>query len=309
MNMNQSNKTSPKDFFIHLGATLSLYISVGALINLLFSLIDYTYPDAVSSYFLASSIALPISILVVLVPVFYVLIWMIQKDAKLFPEKNDLWIKRWRVFLTLFLSVAVIAGDLITLINTYLSGEISTRFVWKFLVILVILGIIFVYYLLEKVGKAIVARNVILYSGIVIVLVSIISGFLIVGSPSRQRALRFDSLRVAALTEIQNYIVNYWQVKRELPKSLSVLNDPLVPTFVPVDPETQLDYEYSIKADKTFELCATFSEDSDSINNATDPVFYDPKDTIAQNWKHEAGRTCFTRTIDPEKYPPLSNIK
>ncbi len=307
--MNQSIKTTPKDFFIHLGATIALYVSVGALINLLFSLIDYVYPDAISSDFFASSIALPISILVVLVPIFYLLVWLIQKDTKQFPEKDDLWIKRWRVFLTLFLSGAVVAGDLITLINTYLNGEISTRFAWKFLVILVILGIIFVYYLLEKVGKAIVVRNIILYSGIVIVLASIISGFLIVGSPTRQRALRFDSLRVAALSEIQNYIVNYWQVKRELPRTLSVLNDPLIPVFIPVDPETQLDYEYSVKSDKTFELCATFSEVSDSVNNATTPVFYDPSDKIAQNWKHEAGKTCFTRTIDPEKYPPVSKTK
>ena len=307
--MNPSNKTTPKDFFIHLGATIALYVSVGALINLLFSLIDYVYPDAISNDLFASSIALPISILVVLVPIFYLLVWLIQKDAKQFPEKDDLWIKKWRVFLTLFISGVVVAGDLIVLINTYLNGEISTRFVWKFLVILIILGIIFTYYLLEKVGKAVVVRSAILYSGIVIVLASIISGFLIVGSPSRQRALRFDSIRVAALTEIQNYIVNYWQAKRELPKTLSVLNDPLIPTFIPVDPETQLDYEYSIKADKTFELCATFSEVSDSMNDGTTPVFYDPKDTIAQNWKHEAGRVCFTRSIDPEKYPPLSNIK
>jgi hypothetical protein len=307
--MNPSNKTTPKDFFIHLGATIALYVSVGALINLLFSLIDYVYPDVISSDFFASSIALPISILVVLVPIFYLLVWLIQKDTKQFPEKDDLWIKKWRVFLTLFISGAVVAGDLIALINTYLNGEISTRFVWKFLVILIILGIIFTYYLLEKVGKDVVIRNAILYSGIVIVLASIISGFLIVGSPSRQRALRFDSIRVAALTEIQNYIVNYWQAKRELPKTLSVLNDPLIPAFVPVDPETQLDYEYSIKADKTFELCATFSEVSDSVNDATTPVFYDPSDKIFQTWKHEAGRVCFTRTIDPEKYPPFPKNK
>jgi hypothetical protein len=23
------------------------------------------------------------------------------------------------------------------------------------------------------------------------------------------------------------------------------------------------------------------------------------------SWKHDAGRTCFTRTIDPEKYPKI----
>ena len=63
-------KTTPRDFFLHLGATIALYAAATALINLSFSIIDYLQPDALANYFSASSIAWPISMLVVLAPIF-----------------------------------------------------------------------------------------------------------------------------------------------------------------------------------------------------------------------------------------------
>jgi hypothetical protein len=63
-----SSKTTPKDFFVQFGATVALYVAAGALINLALSIIDYLNPDALAGYFSPSSIAWPISMLVVLVP-------------------------------------------------------------------------------------------------------------------------------------------------------------------------------------------------------------------------------------------------
>jgi uncharacterized membrane protein len=114
-----NTKTTPKDFFLHLGATVALYVAVGALINLWFTVINYYFPDALAGYFYGNAVAWPISMLIVLVPIFYVLEWLIARDAAKTPEKNDLWIRRWRMYLTLFLVVILIGGDLITLINTF----------------------------------------------------------------------------------------------------------------------------------------------------------------------------------------------
>jgi hypothetical protein len=68
----------------------------------------------------------------------------------------------------------------------------------------------------------------------------------------------------------------------------------------------------------TFELCATFAEKSQdlsgrggyedfSMSYPAKDRYYDPTfgDT---NWEHEAGRTCFQRTIDPLKYPVNSQV-
>ncbi|TSC67488.1 MAG: hypothetical protein G01um101472_400, partial [Parcubacteria group bacterium Gr01-1014_72] len=143
-------KTTPKDFFVYLGATIALYAGAIALVNLFFAVIDSALPDALSPYFTPSAIAWPLSILLVLIPLLYVLEWAAKRDMKLMPEKAELWVRRWRIFLTLFLAGAFIAGDLIAVINTYLGGEITARFVWKALVVVVVAGVIFAYYLLER---------------------------------------------------------------------------------------------------------------------------------------------------------------
>lgn len=315
--MNQA-KTTPKDFFLHLGATIALYIGAGALINLSFSIINYYFPDELAGYFYGNAMAWPISMLIVLVPILYVIEWLIKKDIRISPEKSELWVRRWRIYLTLFLTGIVLAGDLIALINTYLNGEISVRFIYKFLVILVVLGIIFAYYILEKVRPTSRTRQTLSYVGIALVLAAIIMGFVTVGSPNKQRSLRFDNQRISDLQNLQYQIVNNWQQKKKLPATLAELADPLYGTIVPTDPETKASYEYTVKTPLSFELCATFDLAyvdtkgrgefgyGGGISYPARDMYY-PYMPDGENWKHEAGRSCFTRTIDPEKFPPYEN--
>lgn len=301
--MNPTIKTTPKDFFLHLSATIVLYTSAIALVNLALAIINYAFPDALAGYYYAGSIAWPISMLVILVPVLYVLEWMIKKDLLRFPEKDSLWIRRWRIYLTLFLAGATIIGDLITLINTFINGEITERFVYKFLAILIIFAVIFVYYILEKTAgseKGKTTQTIFAWLGIVIAIAAIVGGFLIVGSPYKQRALRFDNQRVSDLSNIQWQIVNYWQQKGKLPASLEDMKDSISGQIIPADPENKLTkYEYTVKGERAFELCATFAEKTQD-NKGYDSY---PIDGSNDSWIHEAGRTCFQRTIDPERYP------
>lgn len=310
MIMNQQNKTTPKDFFYHLTATVSLYLGLIALINLCFSSINYYFPDKLAGYFSSNDIAWPISMLIVLVPILFVLEWLIKKDIKSIPEKAEIWIRRWRIFTTLFLTGAVIAGDLVVLINTYLNGEISSRFVFKVLAIIIILGIVFAYYILEKINPSSKGKTVLSYVGLVIVMASIVVGFITVGSPTKQRNIRFDNQRISDLQSIQSNVVSSWQQKGKLPEKLGDLNDALYGITIPSDPEDSSDYVYNVKSDKSFEVCAKFalkSEDTKGRGTYGAGYGYDVSyptyvgDTT--NWKHEAGLACFTRTIDPDKYP------
>lgn len=316
--MNQI-KTTPKDFFFHLGATIALYASVGALIQLSFSIINYYFPDQLAGYFYGNTMAWPISMLIVLVPILYALEWIIKKDIKNIPEKSELWVRRWRIYLTLFLTGVVLAGDLISLIYTYLNGEITSRFVYKFLVILVVLGVVFVYYLLDRLNKKAALKTTLSYLGIVIVLASIVTGFITVGSPTKQRVLRFDSQRVSDLQNIQYQVVNFWQQKEGLPTKLESLNDSLYGSVIPKDPETDITYEYKTTGPLSFELCATFALETQDTKGRGEfgygmgggMMAYDTSVSYPyypggenENWKHAAGKVCFQRTIDPEKYPP-----
>ncbi|MFA6295346.1 MAG: DUF5671 domain-containing protein [Candidatus Paceibacterota bacterium] len=319
--------TTPKDFFLHLGATIALYAVAISLINLSFGIINYLVPDALASDFYASSVAWPISMLVVLVPLLYTLEWIINRDIRLIPEKATIFISRWRVYLTLFLAGATIVGDLIALINVYLSGEITMRFVWKILAILVICGIIFAYYLLQRTdvsGKNSKICKILAWAGIVISVTAIIGGFIVAGSPWTRRALRFDQQRINDLSNIQYQMVSYWQKIGKLPTNLTDLNDPVYGTIVPSDPETKVSYEYRIKPESskspfTFELCAEFSLPTRDVSGRGDyyggtmyasdiayPQYY-PILELGDLWKHEAGRQCFERSIDPVKHASKTN--
>ncbi len=308
--MNPTTKITPKDFFLHLAATIVLYASAIALVNLAMALINYAFPDALAGYFYSGSIAWPISMLVILVPVLYVTEWIITKDLATAPEKDSIWIRRWRIYLTLFLAGATIAGDLIALINTYINGEITERFVYKFFAVLVIFAVIFVYYLLERSARKTKTQTIFAWIGVLLVIATIVGGFVIVGSPQKQRALRLDNQRVSDLSNIQWQVVNYWQQKGKLPATLEDMKDSISGQMIPVDPESKNKYEYVLKGAQVFELCATFSEKT--IDNKYRGAGYRGGYTTSypiidggenDNWTHEEGRVCFPRTIDPERYP------
>ncbi len=131
------------------------------------------------------------------------------------------------------------------------------------------------------------------YGVIGVVCATIIVGFFVVGSPSEERAKQLDLRRINDLTNLQYQIINYWQAKEKLPDTLLALKDDLRGVAIPSDPETGSAYEYKIKGSNQFELCATFVRAGQGYVTPSD------------EWKHDAGRTCFTRTIDKDLYPPI----
>ena len=134
-----------------------------------------------------------------------------------------------------------------------------------------------------------------------VVIVSVVGGFLVMGSPATQRLLRFDQEKVSDLQGIQWQLISYWQSKGEIPKDLSSLEDSLSGFRIPVDPQTNEPYVYGRSGDLAFTLCATFNKESFVEARIPQPqVKYGFEET---NWDHGEGEFCFKRDIDPELYP------
>jgi len=106
---NTKPKATPKDFFLWLGAVVTLYASVGALITLLFQYIDYTFPDPLQYYVdpFNTAISFAMASLIVLVPASVVLFRLIRSDIARDPSRNEVWVRRWALVLTLFLAGAL----------------------------------------------------------------------------------------------------------------------------------------------------------------------------------------------------------
>ncbi len=57
------------------------------------------------------------------------------------------------------------------------------------------------------------------------------AGFVLAGSPARQRLVRTDLRRISDLVMLQNEIVNYYRAKNALPQSLDQLTRRLSAVF------------------------------------------------------------------------------
>jgi len=309
-------KLTPKDFFLNVAVMATLYASTFSFIALLFQYIDRVFPKDISGYQdpYASGIAFAIASLIIVFPLFLFFTRLLNRDIRKKPEKRDLGIRRWLIYITLFIAGVAVVVDLIVLLNTFLSGEeLTIGFLLKVFVIIVVIGGIFIYYFLdlkrkweqeERLSKTI--------GGIVslVILAGIIAGFFTLGSPQVNRLMRIDVERVHDLQIIQGQVTNFWQQKERLPETLSELEDPLVGFILPTDPETSEPYGYRKLDALTFELCALF--DRESLDAGTPLIRPIPAekglvmpDSPDANWQHGEGLTCFERTIDPERFPQV----
>ncbi len=127
MNASASQST-PKDVFLHLLATVTLYMSVYAIIALLFSCINVLLPDALSFYYTGEldMIRLSVAMLMVTYPVYVLLMYLIQKDMTVEPGKHDIGARKWLTYLTIFLAAIMIIVDVITTICPRYDGSVNT---------------------------------------------------------------------------------------------------------------------------------------------------------------------------------------
>ncbi len=313
---NTTNSTSVSkvrggDFFLQLGAFGALYASLVALLILLFRVIDTAFPPLSRggySYFLSSnSISFQVATLIVFFPLYLVLSSIIQKIYAADPARRESRIRRGLIYLTLFISGFVMAGDLVTVIYSYLNGDnITAGFVLKVISVLVVFGCIFLYYLQDVRNKLTTqTRNGLRVLSILIVLGSIIWGFAVIGSPMTQKNIKLDQQKVSDLQMIQSQVISHYQSKGALPQSLSAMQNSLSYYNLPKDPQTGMDYEYKVTGAYTFDLCATFNKAMPT--NAEYSYAYRYGSDANSNWQYSAGHYCFSRTLDPQLYPVYPN--
>jgi len=143
---------SARDAFLYLVMFGMLYLSAYNLGSLLFQFINIAIPDPAfpqARLVAESRIRLAISTLVVAFPVFLLIASIITKQIRKEPAQRSSAVRKWLTFLTLALASCIIVGDLIFLLNSLLSGELTLRVALKVLVVGGISGAIFYYYLNE----------------------------------------------------------------------------------------------------------------------------------------------------------------
>ena len=149
-NTQSDMKTKALDVFLYLGIAISLITSVTSILQVLFVAIDRKYPDILSySGYVdlsQSDVRFAIAALVVMFPIYLGLSWYVARDIKMFILKQDISVRKIMIYCTLFITVLTLIGTLVSVIYTYLGGELSVRFGLKAMAIFAVALALFAYY-------------------------------------------------------------------------------------------------------------------------------------------------------------------
>jgi Domain of unknown function (DUF5671) len=293
-----------KHFVLQLGSLITLYLSVSFLIVLLYAVINLLFPDATEYYYdiesATSSVRLGIAMLIVFFPAYLVLTRRVNVIRRKETNTAYLGLTKWLMYLSLLIGGGVLLGDAVAVILAFLEGELTTRFLLKAGVLLIVVGAAFFYYLQDARGYWLNKEKSSLYYALgmtVVVAASVVTGFFHTEAPSEVREMRLDETQISDLQQIQ------WKIEENLRISSTTLPATLEEAFggfeAPQAPEDREAYTYET-TQKGFNLCATFSRDSaDQGDKFASQPYYDPAMPIknGENWSYKQGRYCFERVV------------
>lgn len=307
---NNSASTNARDFFLYLILGVTLVWLISSLFIYTFQLIDLVFPDPLNNLYYDSwrnsALLGAMASLIVVTPAYLGISAYLNRDLKQNPHKKNLWIRKWLLYAVLFVSFIVILVDLSLIVGSFLQGEMTARFAWKAVFVLLVTFSLFGYYFFELRRDPSETNRVPLISGLALglaIFVLVVAGFIVAGSPTEQREKRLDAERVSDLQsivwEIESFVVN----NQEIPQSLDALRQEQIYGISLTDPVTNEPYVYNVTGEDQFELCANFARSSVG-NSSENNGFYEPRpiaplkaslQTVSGEsiWEHEAGEECF----------------
>lgn len=135
-----------RDAFLHLLTFGLLYAWATSLIMLLFTYINFAFPDPAwrTSYSqlqeALSIIRAQLAIVIVSFPIFLIVWNFLLREVRRHPETAKGFLRRWLVYLSLFVGAITLSADTMTLIYYLLEGQLTVRFVMKVSVLFLISG-------------------------------------------------------------------------------------------------------------------------------------------------------------------------
>ncbi|MDQ6767853.1 MAG: DUF5671 domain-containing protein [Candidatus Eremiobacteraeota bacterium] len=275
-----------REAFLYLLAFITLGFWIVALILLADQLINHMFPSPLgTSYYSRPEIAGQLATLIVAFPLFLFVNWLIVKEVERRPEALESGVRKWLTYIALVITAVTLLGDAVAVITSFLSGDLTVRFLLEALVLFLITGGVFWYYLgavrAEEMNRS--RNRAFAWAAVALVSALVILGFIQSGSPARQRAIAVDDRRVGRLARIATALYN--QVTnvptknlKRLPRTLDQI--PSLSADEYKDPATGSPFEYHAANGTKYQVCAVFDADSSS-------------QTIPAAWAHPAGRYCY----------------
>lgn len=279
----QNNAKFAFYYLLSLVALIFMAISVGLIV---FGIINKSIPDInANSWNIDNQFKFAISALIIATPIYFILTRLIRQGLKKGEILPDSEVRRWLTYLIIFVASVIILGFLIGVINSFLSGELTTRFILKALSVFVIAGLVFAYYFydikqddLEKSDKM---AKIFFFISLGLLLAAFVSVWFFIESPKTARYRRLDQLTLNQINMLESNINSYYAKNKELPGSLAdIFKDEN--SFAEFKNKWKIDYR-KLDEDR-FELCAYFN----LAAKEREPDYYLPGDRQS----FQAGYSC-----------------
>jgi hypothetical protein len=142
-----------RDAFYYLLNFITLGFWTIALGQLFYTLIDRRFPNPVRAQYgaysgaLLSEVAWQLATIIVAYPCFVLVGRLIARENARRPDALESGVRAWITYLALVIAAIVVLMDAIWFLNALLRGELTMKFVLDSLVLLVLGGGVFAYYL------------------------------------------------------------------------------------------------------------------------------------------------------------------
>ncbi len=296
---NTGNNAAKFAFFymLSLVALVFMALSTGMII---FQIINKNIIDLLQQYsgsYSPDQLKFAISALIISTPIFYITMRQIHKNLFSGALHRDSGIRKWLTYFILLVSSVVMLGWLIATINSFLNGELTTKFILKSITAIGIAVAVFTFYFYdirrdEVAGKKDKLIRIYLYGSLAVVIAVFIASLFFVESPTETRNRKFDANILNKFDQIDSEINSYYMDKQALPTDLAALKSefPYIMDSDLQDPATNKAFDYKTLEDNKYELCATFRT-SNLANQDSQDVYRKDR------WPHDSGYQCLTQKV------------
>ena len=294
-------------YMLSMVALVFMALSTGMII---FQIINKNIADAISNYsgvFSQEALKFAISAIIISTPIYYLVMRQINKD--LFSGKIDKnsGVRKWLTYFILFVSSVVVIGWLIGIINSFLGGELTIKFVFKAITAVLISAVIFTYYLYDIKRENVVnikdkTITIYSYATLAIVIIVLIASFFFIDSPAKTRNINYDDLIIQKFSTIDNAINNYYNDNKKLPANLDELKSD-INYLIDSDlenPLTKKKFDYKAIDNNKYELCADFKTSNRNDNDINQYPY-------GKRWIHDEGYQCIRQNVVDISKPVITD--
>jgi hypothetical protein len=289
---NMNNHNSAKYAFYYLLSLVALIFTALSVGMIAFGIIDKSVSDALSYGSLDGQFKFATSALFIAGPIFYLISYLINKGLRSGDLDKDSGVRRWLTYFIILVSSLIILGVFIGIMNSFLSGEVTTSFILRMLSMIVIAALVFSFYFYDIKRDNVKEKNIVVriffIATAVLVLAAFVSAWFFIESPKTARAKKLDQQLISNIYSLESAVNSYYEKTKMLPENSEQLKnntDLFLDAKSFVDSETGKSIDYKKTSDKTFEFCAEFrtnSFDDNSNRGYTGPV----------GKNHKAGYQC-----------------